>query len=200
MLQERDRAIQVRQGCRRGAVDVQGTRTFSIYFAAMPESFNVSPLQGEITQFKSMKIASADQFTYTDPVDGSVAKNQGARFVFDDGSRFVFRLSGEPSLRSRKSRSAIIRQVAALHQGERMHRWPGCALRQRAVRAVFCDVVSRFMAGFPWCFSHSSGSRVHLHGSRLLRNPRNLQARAPRARPSACTSRSMWHRTPERRR
>jgi phosphoglucomutase len=52
---------------------------------------------GEITQFKSMKISSADQFTYTDPVDGSVAKNQGARFVFDDGSRFVFRLSGTGS-------------------------------------------------------------------------------------------------------
>lgn len=38
----------------------------------------------------------SDQFTYHDPVDGSVAKNQGARFVMDDGSRFVFRLSGTP--------------------------------------------------------------------------------------------------------
>ena len=33
-------------------------------------------------------------FEYTDPVDGSVSKNQGVRFMFDDGSRFVFRLSG----------------------------------------------------------------------------------------------------------
>mmetsp|Transcript_8825 Transcript_8825/g.26425 ORF Transcript_8825/g.26425 Transcript_8825/m.26425 type:complete len:603 (+) Transcript_8825:130-1938(+) len=52
---------------------------------------------GEITQFRSLKIVQSDQFTYHDPVDGSVAKNQGARFVMDDGSRFVFRLSGTGS-------------------------------------------------------------------------------------------------------
>lgn len=33
----------------------------------------------------------ADDFAYTDPVDGSVAKGQGLRFVFDDGSRIIFR-------------------------------------------------------------------------------------------------------------
>ena len=27
-------------------------------------------------------------------MDGSVSKNQGVRFIFADGSRFVFRLSG----------------------------------------------------------------------------------------------------------
>jgi phosphoglucomutase len=31
---------------------------------------------------------------YVDPVDKSVSKNQGIRFMFADGSRFVFRLSG----------------------------------------------------------------------------------------------------------
>merc|ERR1712048_375873 len=41
-----------------------------------------------------MKIANNDVFEYTDPVDGSVSKNQGIRFVFEDGSRIVFRLSG----------------------------------------------------------------------------------------------------------
>jgi len=35
-----------------------------------------------------------DMFTYTDPVDGSVSKNQGIRFMFTDGSRIIFRLSG----------------------------------------------------------------------------------------------------------
>merc|ERR1719272_2181930 len=35
-----------------------------------------------------------DVFEYTDPVDGSVSKNQGQRFVFADGSRIIFRLSG----------------------------------------------------------------------------------------------------------
>jgi len=36
----------------------------------------------------------ADDFSYTDPVDGSVSKNQGVRIGFTDGSRVVFRLSG----------------------------------------------------------------------------------------------------------
>nr|XP_009784250.1 PREDICTED: phosphoglucomutase, chloroplastic isoform X3 [Nicotiana sylvestris] len=39
----------------------------------------------------------ADDFTYTDPVDGSVASKQGVRFVFSDGSRIIFRLSGTGS-------------------------------------------------------------------------------------------------------
>jgi phosphoglucomutase len=40
------------------------------------------------------RVALADDFAYTDPVDGSVSRNQGLRVVFDDGSRIVFRLSG----------------------------------------------------------------------------------------------------------
>jgi phosphoglucomutase len=40
------------------------------------------------------RVALADDFSYTDPVDGSVSKNQGLRIVFDDGSRIVYRLSG----------------------------------------------------------------------------------------------------------
>ena len=39
----------------------------------------------------------ADDFEYVDPIDGSVASNQGLRFVFTDGSRFIFRLSGTGS-------------------------------------------------------------------------------------------------------
>ncbi|WP_170336248.1 alpha-D-glucose phosphate-specific phosphoglucomutase [Ruegeria arenilitoris] len=39
-------------------------------------------------------VATADQFYYKDPVDGSVAKNQGIRIVFENGSRGVIRLSG----------------------------------------------------------------------------------------------------------
>ena len=39
-------------------------------------------------------IASADDFAYTDPVDGSVSTAQGVRIGFADGSRIVFRLSG----------------------------------------------------------------------------------------------------------
>jgi phosphoglucomutase len=39
-------------------------------------------------------VSSADDFAYTDPVDGSVTARQGVRIGFDDDSRIVFRLSG----------------------------------------------------------------------------------------------------------
>jgi len=39
-------------------------------------------------------IATADDFAYTDPVDGSVSTAQGIRIGLKDGSRVVFRLSG----------------------------------------------------------------------------------------------------------
>jgi phosphoglucomutase len=39
-------------------------------------------------------VSAADSFSYTDPVDGSVAKNQGLRVFFKGGSRIVWRLSG----------------------------------------------------------------------------------------------------------
>ena len=38
-----------------------------------------------------------DDFSYTDPVDKSISKNQGIRIIFTDGSRVVFRLSGTGS-------------------------------------------------------------------------------------------------------
>jgi phosphoglucomutase len=44
--------------------------------------------------FGSYRIALADDFAYTDPVDNSVASRQGIRIVMSDGSRIVFRLSG----------------------------------------------------------------------------------------------------------
>ena len=39
-------------------------------------------------------ITSADDFAYTDPIDGSVSTAQGVRIGLADGSRIVFRLSG----------------------------------------------------------------------------------------------------------
>merc|ERR1712060_96594 len=44
--------------------------------------------------FGGMKMKTNDMFEYTDPVDGSVSKNQGIRFIFEDNSRIIFRLSG----------------------------------------------------------------------------------------------------------
>jgi len=40
------------------------------------------------------RVVLADDFAYTDPVDGSLAQRQGVRVIFDDGARIVFRLSG----------------------------------------------------------------------------------------------------------
>merc|ERR1712244_172593 len=45
-------------------------------------------------EFEGMKMKTNDVFEYTDPVDGSVSKNQGIRFIFEDNSRIIFRLSG----------------------------------------------------------------------------------------------------------
>ena len=39
-------------------------------------------------------IKTADVFEYNDPVDKSVSKNQGVRFLMECGSRVIFRLSG----------------------------------------------------------------------------------------------------------
>lgn len=45
-------------------------------------------------QIGSLTVAKADSFTYHDPIDGSVSRNQGLRIFFEGGSRLVFRLSG----------------------------------------------------------------------------------------------------------
>jgi phosphoglucomutase len=46
------------------------------------------------TTVAGLPVAYADDFAYTDPVDGSVSQKQGVRIVLTDGSRVVFRLSG----------------------------------------------------------------------------------------------------------
>jgi len=46
-----------------------------------------SPLAGSA-------VADADDFSYTDPIDGSVSAHQGLRILLEDGSRIVFRVSG----------------------------------------------------------------------------------------------------------
>ncbi len=53
---------------------------------------NFTALTGKI--FGPYTVQTCDDFSYTDPVDGSVSKNQGVRILFSDGSRIIFRLSG----------------------------------------------------------------------------------------------------------
>jgi phosphoglucomutase len=46
------------------------------------------------TELAGKTVATADDFSYLDPVDGSVSRHQGLRIIFEDGSRIVYRLSG----------------------------------------------------------------------------------------------------------
>ena len=52
----------------------------------------ISSLPGE--RAGELLIDAADDFAYTDPVDGSASEGQGVRVFFNDGSRVVYRLSG----------------------------------------------------------------------------------------------------------
>ncbi|GAB1480700.1 alpha-D-glucose phosphate-specific phosphoglucomutase [Paracoccaceae bacterium] len=59
----------------------------------------MADLRGKLASLPGMAIeglvvAAADDFAYTDPVDGSVSLKQGVRVLFEGGSRFVMRLSG----------------------------------------------------------------------------------------------------------
>ena len=49
-------------------------------------------LEGEC--YGPHRVGHADDFYYVDPIDGSMSEHQGIRFLFEDGSRIVYRLSG----------------------------------------------------------------------------------------------------------
>jgi phosphoglucomutase len=49
-------------------------------------------LRGE--RLGDLVVEHADDFSYHDPVDGSVSKHQGIRILFEGGGRIVYRLSG----------------------------------------------------------------------------------------------------------
>ncbi len=53
---------------------------------------NFAKLTG--AKFGKYTVKFCDDFSYTDPVDGSVSSNQGVRIIFSDGSRIIYRLSG----------------------------------------------------------------------------------------------------------
>ena len=56
----------------------------------------VKAMQPELVgqSFAGRRIEVADDFAYTDPIDGSLTSDQGLRLLLDDGSRVVLRLSG----------------------------------------------------------------------------------------------------------
>ena len=53
---------------------------------------NLVNLTGQ--QFDGYTIKLADEFSYTDPVDGSISEHQGIRLLFENGARIIYRLSG----------------------------------------------------------------------------------------------------------
>ena len=59
----------------------------------------MTQLRNKLDELKGGKIGLhvidiADDFSYSDPVDGSTSSKQGIRLIFSDGARIVFRLSG----------------------------------------------------------------------------------------------------------
>jgi phosphoglucomutase len=70
------------------------------------EDVDAAAAQGVMTQLRAQlaalpgtmvagrTVTVADDFAYTDPVDGSTSAKQGIRVLLDDGSRIVVRLSG----------------------------------------------------------------------------------------------------------
>lgn len=63
--------------------------------------------------FGSYTVKTADEFTYLDPVDQSISRNQGIRILFTDGSRIVFRLSGTAGS------GATVRMYLEKYEGDR---------------------------------------------------------------------------------
>jgi phosphoglucomutase len=45
-------------------------------------------------QLGDYEVELADDFSYTDPIDGSISQQQGIRVIFQGGARIVYRLSG----------------------------------------------------------------------------------------------------------
>ncbi|XP_004297463.1 PREDICTED: phosphoglucomutase, cytoplasmic [Fragaria vesca subsp. vesca] len=87
-------------------------------------------------------VAGGDEFEYKDPVDGSISSHQGIRYLFEDGSRLVFRLSGtgsegatirlyieqyekDPSKISRESSEALAPLVAVALKLSKMQEFTG---------------------------------------------------------------------------
>ena len=66
--------------------------------------------------FSTLTVQSADNFSYHDPIDGSVSHNQGLRVLFTDGAnesaRIVYRLSGTGTV------GATIRMYIERYEGE----------------------------------------------------------------------------------
>jgi phosphoglucomutase len=89
-----------------------------------------------------LRVSWADEFTYTDPVDGSVSREQGIRIAFEPDARVVLRLSGtgtagatlrvylegfegDPSRQAGSEREVLAPLARAVETLAEVHRWTG---------------------------------------------------------------------------
>jgi phosphoglucomutase len=83
----------------------------------------------------SYTIATADDFKYVDPVDGSVATKQGIRFLMSDGSRIIFRLSGTAGS------GATVRMYIEAYESDKLDSPVASALEELTKIALdMCDI------------------------------------------------------------
>ena len=83
----------------------------------------------------SYTIATADDFRYVDPVDGSVATKQGIRFLMSDGSRIIFRLSGTAGS------GATVRMYIEAYESDKLDSPVASALEELTKIALnMCDI------------------------------------------------------------
>ncbi|KAJ6718917.1 hypothetical protein OIU79_006727 [Salix purpurea] len=78
-------------------VDAGAAKELMAYLVKLQSSLSevneiVSGIRSDVS-----KVVHADEFEYKDPIDGSISKHQGIRYLFEDGSRLIFRLSGTGS-------------------------------------------------------------------------------------------------------
>jgi len=123
-------------------------------------------------EVEGMRIKAADDFSYTDPVDGSASVKQGVRILLEDGSRAVFRLSGTGT-EGATLRLYLERYVAdpALHEIETQKALaPLAALSEKLAHiAEIASSMRRRIADSP-VDSENAGKR-HLAGTTLILPP-----------------------------
>ncbi|CAK5089067.1 unnamed protein product [Meloidogyne enterolobii] len=75
-------------------VEATGANLMMSYLEPLIPGFTGMKLKANDREFE---VIGGDNYEYKDPIDGSIAKNQGLRIFFKDGSRVIFRLSGTGS-------------------------------------------------------------------------------------------------------
>ena len=104
---------------------------------AMMEKMRANTASNTGRTVGSYTIATADDFRYVDPVDGSVAAKQGIRFLMSDGSRVIFRLSGTAGS------GATVRMYIEQYETDKLDLPVASALEElTSIALEICDIKS----------------------------------------------------------